>query len=86
MSAICYNCRNVPIAPNALLTYEDGDGEDYDVCQRCEDFEREFGEADEATRAHMSSSGYGDWISQWDAEEAREVLGESEGQGNDRTA
>ena len=77
MSAICYKCRNVPTEPNTLLTFEDADGEEYDVCQRCEDFEREFGEADEATQVHMSTSGYGDWFDQWYAKNslASKVIG-----------
>lgn len=69
----CHNCGNVPILPNFINTYEDGDGDEYHVCQMCEDFERDYHAATPEEQERLATVGYEEWQRKWyqEEEEAR---------------
>lgn len=62
----CYDCGNTPTAPNYLNTYEDADGEEYDVCCMCEDFEADYCRAkSEKVKSALATTKYGLWQRLW---------------------
>jgi hypothetical protein len=74
----CYECGNRPSPPNYLSVYRDEQGMIYSACLKCEDFERDFTDANEEERSKLPYEPYySAWEERWYAEqEVKEVKNE----------